>query len=493
MFKRFLAASLACAVWGTVSLTAYAASAERSSVQTGDNESEIEYIYSEIVEKSINTYNLYEEILANQIIFYSNVSNGNITESTVTLDLPETVDVTVEKDGKNIDYKAGESFSDPGKYALTLKVKGSDLLGGNENEVYYGIFSFWIVEASEDDNYADDYDDGNDYDYDDGYDSEIPDDNYEYDADDKDNDNTAESGDPGSSDSTSGGEAENTSETDKNDPDDEEQGVLLPATDKGRSLSQYVTSKNIRVVTNNGTEFFCNIPAGMTTTNNVQFQLPDNTMYKLMKDGAEQTDFNAAKAITARGEYTLVITDGDSANPSEFSFTIIGKYAKGITQYTVPDGCRIENAMYNQSGIRANGTSADLGAEGEYTFDVFCGDLYLVESFTLDNTPPEFTVNGLDEEGKSNGGSVFIEMISDDIDYYVVYLNKEPYKNTLQLTDPGKYTVIFYDKAGNATTQSFEIIYQMDGMAILAVVLGGALVVAGLVFFIITRKKFTIR
>ena len=75
----------------------------------------------------------------------------------------------------------------------------------------------------------------------------------------------------------------------------------------------------------------------------------------------------------------------------------------------------------------------------------------------------------------------------------MVYLNKEPYKNTLQLTDPGEYTVIFYDKAGNATTQSFEIIYQMDGMAIVAVVLGGALVVAGLVFFIITRRKFTIR
>lgn len=485
MFKRFLAASFACAVLGTVSLTAYAASAERSSVQTGENESEIEYIYSEIVEKNINTYNLYEEILANQIIFYSNVSNGNITESPVTLDLPETVDVTVEKDGKQIDYKAGEPFSELGKYALTLKVKGSDLLGGNDNEVYYGLFSFWIMEASDDESYADEYDDG--------YESEIPDQNNESDAGDTDIDNTAESEDPGSTDSTSSGEAENTSETDNNDLDEEEQGILLPATDKGRALSQYVTSENIRVVTNNGTEFFCNIPAGMTTTNNVQFDFPDNIMYKLMKDGAEQTDFNPAKAITARGEYTLIITDGDSANPSEFSFTVIGKYAKGITQYTVPDGCRIENAMYNQSGIRANDTSADLGAEGEYTFDVFCGDLYLVESFTLDNTPPEFTVNGLDEEGKANGGSVFIEMISDDIDYYVVYLNKEPYKNTLQLTDPGEYTVIFYDKAGNATTQSFEIIYQMDGMAIVAVVLGGALVVAGLVFFIITRRKFTIR
>ena len=173
MFKRFLAASFACAVLGTVSLTAYAASAERSSVQTGENESEIEYIYSEIVEKNINTYNLYEEILANQIIFYSNISNGNITESPVTLDLPETVDVTVEKDGKQIDYKAGEPFSELGKYALTLKVKGSDLLGGNDNEVYYGLFSFWIMEASDDESYADEYDDG--------YESEIPDQNNESD------------------------------------------------------------------------------------------------------------------------------------------------------------------------------------------------------------------------------------------------------------------------------------------------------------------------
>lgn len=480
MFKRFLAASLACAVLGTVSLTAYASSAEHSTAKTEKKESETEFIYSEIVEKKIASFDLYEEILANQIIFYSNVSNGNIIDAPVELDLPDTVDVSVEKDGKAIEYKTGENFSKPGKYTLKLMVKGSDLLGGNENEVYYGVFSFWIVEQTESES-NDDY-----------YDSETPDQYYESGEADTSNESTAESEDIGSSESTESGEAD-TSTTEESEPDGEDQGTPLPATDMGRALTQYVMSDKIRVVTDNGTEFFCNIPAGMTTTNSVQLELPENTMYKIMKDGAEKADINIGKPISSRGKYTLVITDGDSANPSEFSFTIIGKYTNSITKYTVPDGCIINKALYNDSEIRANGTFADLGEDGVYNFDVFCGDYYLVESFTLDRIPPEFAVNGIDDEGKANGGTVFIEILSDDYDDYSVTLDGKPYKKTLELTEPGKYTVTFYDKAGNTTTQSFEIIYRMDGMAILAVTLGGALIVAGIVFFIITRRKFTIR
>ena len=50
-----------------------------------------------------------------------------------------------------------------------------------------------------------------------------------------------------------------------------------------------------------------------------------------------------------------------------------------------------------------------------------------------------------------------------------------------------------YGKAGNSFSQIFEIIYQMNTMAIVAAILGGVLIIAGVVFFIITRKKFNIR
>ena len=482
MFKKILAAALACAVFGTVSLTSFADTGEKPA-QSDESAQKIEYIYSEIVEKRIPSRNLYEEILAKQIVFYSNIANGAVIEHSVELDLPETVTVSMEKDGKKSEYKHGEKLEEPGKYSLTMMVEGKDLLGGNENEVYYGLFRFWITEPSEESNSDESSDDE---------DSE-----YSEDSEDESSDISGESGESDYSDSSdassdsSGGEGEKPSNPD--DKDTEEQGILLPKTDKASLLSQYATSEKIRVVTDGGTKFYSNIPAGMKTTNNVKLEYPDDIEYELLKDGEEQTSYAFGNELTEDGEYTLLIYDGDDENPAKFEFTIIGKYAGAITQYVVPDGCKIEKAMFGKNEIRANGNSVDLGTEGEYTFDISCGIYKWTESFTLDNTPPQFKVNGLDDEGKAQGVTVFIEFLSDDIDDYTIIKDGDPVRKSLELTDAGKYYVTVYDKAGNSFSQTFDIIYQMNAMAIVAVILGGVLIIAGVVFFIITRKKFNIR
>ncbi len=493
MFKKILATALAFAVFGTVSLTAFAESGENSA-QSVESAPKIEYIYSEIVENKIPSHSLYEEILAKQIVFYSNVSNGAVIDYPVELDLPDTVTVTLEKDGKKSEYKRGEPLEKPGKYSLTMMVDGKDLLGGNENEVYYGLFRFWITEASEEgesgDNSDDEDSDYSDFSEDESSDSSDVSGESDYSDTSSDGSDTSSDGSDTSSDS-SGGEGEKPSKPDDKEP--EEQGVLLPKNDKASLLSQYATSEKIRVVTDGGTEFYCNIPAGTITTNEVKFEYPDDIEYKLLKDGEEQTSYAFGNALTEKGEYTLLINDGDDENPAKFEFAIIGQYAGAITKYTVPDGCKIEKAMFGKSEIRANGNSVDLGKEGEYTFDISCGLYKWTESFTLDNTPPEFKVNGLDDEGKAQGVTVFIELISDDIDTYTIIKDGEPIRKSLELTDAGKYYVTVYDKAGNSFSQTFDIIYQMNAMAIVAVALGGALIIAGVVFFIITRKKFNIR
>ena len=139
MFRKILAAALACAVFGTVSLTSFAESGENPA-QSAESTPKIEYIYSEIAEKRVDS-SLFEEILAKQIVFYSNVSNGAVIDYPVTLDLPENVTVSMEKDGKKSECKSAEKFEETGKYSLTLMVEGKDLLGGSENEVYYGLLS----------------------------------------------------------------------------------------------------------------------------------------------------------------------------------------------------------------------------------------------------------------------------------------------------------------------------------------------------------------
>lgn len=475
MLKKILAAALACAVFGTTALVASAESSENPPAQSEENEPKIEYIYSEITERNIPSYGLYEEIIANQVVFYSNVQNGAVVEYPVTLDLPENVSVSVDKDGKKFNYTAGEPFEEVGRYSLTLTVEGKDLLGGSENEVFYGLFRFWIMEPSDESNPDGDSSDDSDFDSSDESDES----DFSSDI----SDDSSSSGESGSPD-------------DPSNPDDnppEETGTLLPKTDKAVGLSQYVLENRIRAVTDKGTEFFCNIPAGMTTSNPVSLELPSLAEYKMLINGEEAENFEFNKTITARGEYKLLIIEGDGEIPAEFEFTVIGKNINAITQYSVPDGCKIDKATFNKFEIRTNGNSVDLGSEGAYSFDVYCGDYLLEESFTLDNTPPEFIVNGIDENGKAKGVTVFIELVSDDIDDYAVYRNTKPYKKTLELTEAGEYGIIVYDKAGNSSTLEFEIIYQMDTMAIVAVILAGALVVAGIVFFIITRKKFSIR
>lgn len=481
MLKKILAAALACAVLGTTPISAAAAFSDDSSEQSEENSS-INYIHSEIDERSIPSYGLYEEIIANQVVFYSNVKNGDIIEYAVSLDLPENISVSAEKDGKKVNYTPGELFEAPGRYTLTLTVEGKDLLGGGENDVYYGLFRFWIMESSESDPDGDNSDDS---DYSDDWDSS----DFESSDDGSDSSDFSSDNESGSS---SGEEGNNDNPQNPDDPASET-GKLLPETDKAAGLSQYLVEKKIRAVTDRGTEFFCNIPAGMTTTNVVQLELPDTAEYKMLINGEESANFELNKSISARGEYKLLIIDGDSENPSEFSFTVIGKNINKITQFSVPNGCRIAEAKFNKTAIRANGNTVDLGEDGTYSFDVYCGDYLMEESFTLDNTPPEFIVNGIDENGKAQDGKVFIELVSDDIEDYAVYLNTKPYKKTLELTEAGEYGIIVYDKAGNSSKTEFEIIYHMNSMAIIAVILAGALVAAGIVFFIITRKKFSIR
>lgn len=488
MFRNLLAAALACAVFGTVSLTAWAETSESSPAVSGESDTRIEYIYSDIAEKSIPAYGMYEEVLANQVVFYSNVSNGDIVDHAVTLDFPETVSVTLEKDGKKHDFAESGEITDAGRYSLTIMVNGSDLLGGSENEIYYGMFRFWIVVPQSEENSSDESPD----------DVILPD-NEPVSVEEP----TAESGDPvnnSTAEAASTTEPEKTAEAESTDESstpagsEEAEEIQLPPTDKGIHITQYLTGNGVNVVTDKGTKFNCNIPAGIMTTGRVRFDLSElgSARYIMTFNGQSMSGYEYQSSLTEPGSYTLFIDDGDSSDPVQFSFTILGEYAGGLTEYTVPDGFSIDSAKFNGNEIRANGNSVDIGEEGEYSFGFSCGTINFEEKFTLDNTPPEFVVNGIDEEGKSDG-SVFIELSSDDIADYSVTRNGSSYRKTLELSDPGSYTFTVYDRAGNSTSQSFEITYHMDAMAVVTIILGCCIIAGGVAFFIITRKKFVIR
>lgn len=473
MLRRFLASAVACAVFGAASLTAFAAAG--NTTQSGQNSSAIKYIHSDISERMMS-YGIYEEIFANQIVFYSNVANGAMSKNPVKLDLPKTVMVTMEKDGETVEFKYGDTISEPGKYVLTLKVNGADLMGGSRGDIYYSLFRFWVVKEEESKPNNSSTSGTSDV----TSEPQTPE-----------NSNTPDY--PENPDTPSGGEQPSAPQEEQNGDALRDETEIPYGAGSASLLKQYASSTRIRVETERGIEFYTNIPAGMKTTRDVEFTFIDSVSCKLIKDGQE-VQYKVGSRVQEKGDYTLQIFDGGTENPATFGFTVIGSAVNLITEYSVPEGCKIESATFNGIDVRTPENNIELGAEGKYTFRIACGNYTFDEAFTLDNVPPEFSLIGIDEEGEAHGGSVTIELLSDDIDHFDVVLNGElQTKKSVVLTEPGIYTVTVYDKAGNFTTKTFEIIYRMDGMAVVTIVLLVAIVVAGVVFFIMTRKKFIIR
>lgn len=496
MLRRLLASAIACAVFGAVSLSAIAAPSESSqpeSSQSAESSPEIKYIFSEISEKMMS-YEIYEEIIANQIVFYSNVANGSLTNKPVTLDFPETVMVSMEKDKESLDYVSGKEISAPGRYVLTLKVNGADLLGGSEGDIYYGLFSFWIVkEESKPENNT-----GNSGNSNVSTEPVVPDTPDTPDI--PDTPDTPDTPDiPENTDPIDIPGIEDNPVNTENPPEDPGEEAYdgeteIPyAPEDAALLRQYAATTRIRVRTDRGVEFYTNIPAGMRTTNDVDFTFIDSVTYKLLKNG-EEVQYRAGAKIQDKGVYTLQVFDGGPDNPATFGFTIIGSAVNSISQYSVPDGCKIQSGAFNGIDIRTPENNIELGAEGKYSFRVACGNYTFDESFTLDNVPPDFLAVGVDENGEAHKGKVTLELVSEDIDYYTVMLNGEMLsKKSVELTEPGVYTITVYDKAGNFSVKTFELFYRMDGMAVITIVLLAAVVIAGIVFFIMTRKKFIVR
>ena len=476
-FKRFICAALSGFLLTT---TAFAETGEPETAQAVTREvvPETEYIYSDIKETYDSYYRLYEEVFANQIVFYSNAANGAMVEIPVKVDLPANVTAELSINGEPAEFHEGEIYTREGQYTLTLKADGASLVGGKENQVYYGFFRFRIMKPAETSAPTE----------------ETPPSTEEYWVIDDDGNGNVSA-------STSRGDAE-TSEpseiTADSDPEptadsaetSDTAEVTAPDGDISDGLSAQVRDDKVLLTTENGTQFYCSVPPGTLSAGSVELMFLDNVEYDVVDgDGAS---LGQLTTIGDRGKYTVRIYDG--AEPAEFRFDVIGGAVRGLTEYTVPEGCEITSAALDGSLIRSEKRRAALGRDGTYNFEITYGSYRFTEKFVLDNEAPEFALEGLDENMKSSGSSVYIRLISDDISDYSVTKNGEPVdKKSLELTEPGYYTVTVYDAAGNFTSQSFQIVYRMDAMAVVTIILGAAIVVAGVVFFIRTRRKFIVR
>lgn len=91
-------------------------------------------------ERFISDYGLYEECIADQFYFYSNVSNGAFTSETVTFEIPSNISCIFEKDGAGYNYNG--KISQKGNYVVrVIAVSGET--------TYNSTFRFSIRDKSE--------------------------------------------------------------------------------------------------------------------------------------------------------------------------------------------------------------------------------------------------------------------------------------------------------------------------------------------------------
>ncbi len=499
MIKKVIGIIFACVVAAVLSLVVYAESSE------AQEEPKLNYIYTDVEENYVSDYRLYEQVMYGQIVFYTNISNGDITSDAVVIELPANVETVFVRDGTEITFTNNAEITKIGSYSLTIIANGEDILGGSENDRYYGLFRFRIMESS-----AivppDPGIDVNDWEEEEEF--VAPPFTAEADVDPTieaaaETSETAEpdqtetvsteqeppsddrASQPASTTAVSGGTTASGTETTQ-----PTEGVPLGDT---ALISETPTDTNIRLTTKAGTEIYTNIPRNMQTSGKVTFSFTTDVQYKLYCNGSYISGYLPTDSIVEKGKYQLFIYDGSGTLPAEFDFEITGRYVSGITKYTIPIGCKVERALYEGNMIRSNIDSVDLGSEGTYSIDIVYGAYSFTETFILDNTAPVF---GFDRvvDGIAEGGTVSILFESEDIDSYEIY--KDGVLITvkkLMLSEPGVYTIKVFDQAGNVSDQTFELLYKMNEMAVVVMILLIAIITAVVVFFVMSRKRFIIR
>lgn len=476
-FRGFICAAFSGFLLTT---TAFAETGEPETAQAVTQETvpETEYIYSDIKETYDSYYQIYEEVFANQIVFYSNAANGAMVEIPVKIDLPSNVTAELAINGEPAEFHEGETYTHEGQYTLTLKADGTLLVGGRENQVYYGFFRFRIMRAQE---------------------TAAPTEEAQPSTEEywviEDDGNGNVSASTSRADEESHEPQEITADSEPEATMDSAEtantaGVTIPDGDSSDGITAQVRDDKVLLTTENGTQFYCSVPPGTLSAGSVELMFLDNVDYEVVN--GDGVSLGQLTTIGDRGKYTVRVYDG--AEPAEFRFDVIGGAVRGLTEYTVPEGCEIASATLDGNQIRSEKRRASLGRDGTYKFEITYGSYRFTEEFVLDNEAPEFALEGLDENMKSSGSAVYIRMISEDIADYSITKNGEPVeKKSLELTEPGDYTVTVYDATGNFTSQSFQIIYHMDAMAIVTIILGAAIVIAGIVYLVRTRKKFIVR
>lgn len=225
--------------------------------------------------------------------------------------------------------------------------------------------------------------------------------------------------------------------------------------------------------------FIINTADGFLSNEDVTILAKEELTVVLKKDG-EVLPYKFGDAITEEGDYEAVLSDRYN-NVKTISFRIFKQLVVNMFSF------ESEQATATFNGEPCETLNFDQ--DGTYIVTVEQDGKTFRFTVTLDRTAPTLTLVGVNNGGETKFG-VVLKDLSEEAKIEV-YLNGElqSYKLGTSLTELGEYRVVVTDIAGNVSEYAFRILYSLNGGAIAIIAIGIILVVAGILTFIIIRKK----
>lgn len=478
-------------------------------------------IQASLTERYHEEYKIYEESIEGLFFFYTSVANGGITDQAVTLDIPQNIRCTVEKDGGAFDYIPGQAISGNGTYVVRLTSVEDAGAPFSEQKEYRALFRFRIQpkppgetqEAAGGTSGAYSTPGLSDGGFRPGGTGETGTDEwpwgYSESGGGEESRASAESGSRETEESReeeSLGEAESREEEESESPDgageetesgeetepgeqsetreaagDQEGSVEAVGSVSAGGYSPRTqvydpSSGKYQVTFENGRTLLSNVPEGYTGPGPVEVTVSGGEA-KLYRDD-EPVEYMGSGEFGQPGQYRLNL-DGQS-----WSFAVASA-VNVMDCYPAPAGMRFTELSFNGEPAQIRDDSyVSMKEDGQYHM-VMTGQEGETVEVTLekDTTPPRVAVT-------VKGGRAQVQYLSDDISQILLTKNGEiqPGFSGYSVSSPGVYRLSAADEAGNVSSTEFTLKYQVNKYGIAAVILI-ILVIAGLAAFVVHVKR----
>lgn len=456
-------------------------------------------------------YKIYEESINNLFFFYANVSNGGITDKHVTLDIPQNIFCSVEKDGAEYDYVPGQTFSEYGTYVVRVTAVEDTSMPFSEQKEYRALFRFRIQEKPPEEiqegegsqgfagsllkdglSAVSGWQEGGIWP--DTENSQTGEGETERDESDPESADASETSAEEMTDGeiTQNGEAgmeENQNGAEKDGKEAENHKNREDAAGEGSGQGAYRQRTQVynrsrgryEVAFDNGRTLSSNVPEGYLGPSTVELLVSEGEGSLYRND--ELLEYAESMSLKEPGSYRLDI-DGQM-----WSFTIAS--AVGSTDYYMaPQGLEFTGVYFEgEPKELPRGRYLPMREDGQYQIHMAGeGGEVLEVVLRKDTKPPQIAVH-------VKGGKAQLQYGSDDIEKVILEKNGEIQEGFAGYTidSPGSYRLTAVDEAGNTSSTEFSLKYQVNMYGIVAVVLVILLIAGGAVFVIHVKRTVKVR